>query len=103
MKLFIDDLRNPPDNSWTVVRSYADGVELISRMQGFPETISFDHDLGLDETGYDFANWLVSQDLDERIDIPPHFTFNVHSANPVGKRNINELLNNYLKFKYGAS
>ena len=30
---------------------------------------------------------------------PDNFTFNIHSANPIGKNNIKSILNNYLLFK----
>ena len=87
---------------------------------GLPHTIAFDHDLGEDvardkvskgmskrqarmqkrETisGYDCAKWLVEYCMDNDLDLP---NWIVQSANPVGKDNINGLLNNYLKHRNG--
>lgn len=62
-----------------------------------------DHDLGTDRegnllpTGYDFAKWLIEMDMDGIITIPPDFAFTVHSANPVGAKNIQGYLMNYLQ------
>ncbi|OCL90817.1 cyclic-phosphate processing receiver domain-containing protein [Arcobacter porcinus] len=100
-KLYLDDLRDLPDNSYTLVRSYMEAIDFIEN-NGIPEFISFDHDLGVDEkdnllpTGYDFAKWLVDMDIDNIHKFPKNFSFYVHSANPVGKANIESYLNNYL-------
>ena len=50
-------------------------------------------------TGYDFAKWLVDMDMDNIYKFPENFSFHVHSANPVGKANIEGYLNNYLNFR----
>jgi hypothetical protein len=65
-----------------------------------PLSISFDHDLGDNvPTGKDLANWLVEQDMQGIIKFPTNFEFHVHSANPVGRQNIEGLLNCYFNFK----
>lgn len=97
VKLFIDDLRQPPDDSWTVTRSYRETIDYIL-VHGLPSTVSFDHDLGLEETGYDIAKWIVEKVLDKEVDMPDDFAYNVHSANPVGKKNIESLLDNFAKY-----
>lgn len=101
--LFLDDIRNPkgpsPTNGWIVARSFAEALTAIHTL-GPPVFISFDHDLGEDvPTGMDLAKWLVDQELDGNLSLPRGFTFNVHSANPVGAKNIEGLLNGYLKTK----
>lgn len=101
MKMFLDDERLPPSN-WTnynfiVFRSVIEAKHFILETK-CPSFISFDHDLGENvETGYDFAKWLVDKDLDNNGFIPADFTFDVHSMNPVGAKNIKDLLNQYLK------
>lgn len=50
-------------------------------------------------TGYDFAKWMVDMDMENIYKFSKDFTFNVHSANPVGKANIESYLNNYLSFR----
>ena len=102
MKLYLDDVRDLPDESFDLARSYEEAV-LFVKENGIPPFISFDHDLGVDEnekllpTGFDFAKWLVEMDMDNIYKFPENFSFNVHSANPVGKANIEGYLNNYLK------
>ena len=104
MKLYLDDLRPLPDDSYILVRSYDEAVEYV-KQNGIPSFISFDHDLGIDSddnllpTGNDFAKWLVEMDMNGTYQFPENFSFYVHSANPVGKTNIESYLNNYLKYK----
>lgn len=98
-RLYIDDIRTPidGDGDWDkIIRSYNDVILYMSKT-GCPDFISFDHDLGLGKTGKDIANWMVENDMNYPGWIPHGFTFNVHSANPVGKKNIEGLLNWYLK------
>lgn len=104
MKMFIDDLRPLPDTSYILARSYDEAINYV-KQNGIPNFISFDHDLGVDEnnnllpSGYDFVKWLVEMDMENIFIFPNDFTFFVHSANPVGKTNIETYLNNYLKIK----
>lgn len=97
MKLFLDDIRDPSGFYWVVARSYKDAVEKVKEY-GFPTFVSFDHDLGEGKTGYDFAKYLVELDMDTNT-MPQNFDFLVHSANPVGAKNICAYLRNYLEFK----
>ncbi|AHM59221.1 hypothetical protein D770_04770 [Flammeovirgaceae bacterium 311] len=103
--LFLDDLRTVDmvyDKSrvseFVVVRTYTEFVTHIVE-NGLPEFISFDNDLGLDETGevaqdgYAAAKWLVYESgLDLR-----ELKFKVHSANPVASKQIQGLLENYIR------
>lgn len=104
-KLFLDDLRTVDmiyDNSETdlfdVVRSYDEFVPYI-RLNGLPDFISFDNDLGLNANeevapdGYACAKWLV---YESGLDLK-NLEFKVHSANPVGAEQIRGLLTNYIK------
>ncbi len=93
-KLYLDDIRNPKSDGWTVVRNYEEFVQSIDQ-NGLPDEISFDHDLGEDvKTGYDCAKWLCEYCWMNGIPIPP---YNVHSANPVGRDNIIGTLKSYEK------
>lgn len=109
--LFIDDERMPTDVTWgneafystypwTIARTIAQVQDRVNEW-GFPAFISFDHDLGDDEpSGKDIANWLINYDMDhDRNTIPADFQFYVHSRNPVGKQNIEGLLNEYLAYR----
>lgn len=106
--LFIDDERFPVNvtwgnssfysqHPWTIARTMAQVQELINNW-GFPDFISFDHDLSSNEpTGKDIANWMIEQDMNGTHRIPDDFNFYVHSRNPVGRENIESLLNSYLE------
>lgn len=97
--LYIDDEREPKTaRSWIIARTYDDAISIIGEL-GVPSYLSFDHDLGTGLSGYDIAKWIVEQDLDGTLSIPTDFQFNVHSANPVGRRNIECLLDSYLSFR----
>jgi hypothetical protein len=104
-KLYLDDIRVPAHvgsglkntPGWLLARTYDEAVNIVID-KGCPVYISFDHHLGdaTAKTGYDFAKWLVDQDLAYNI-IPVDFEFNVHSSDPVGTANIINLLDAYLK------
>lgn len=101
--LFIDDERFPPDDGreWIICRNKMQVIAAISDHGGVaPSFISFDHDLGENEpTGYDILVWMIDKELSKIITIPDDLDFYVHSQNPIGKTNIEGLLNNYMKAK----
>ncbi len=114
-KIYLDDVRTPHDNSWTVVRNYEDFIEKINEI-GLEniELISLDHDLGdsamaewhnnvysnyqlnyeniTEKTGMDCTKWLVEQWLDGK----PVVEVRIHSANAIGSANMMGYINNYL-------
>jgi hypothetical protein len=97
-KLYLDDLRKPRGKGWVVVRSYDEAVAYVEE-NGFPQAVSLDHDLGAGtKTGMDFARYLVEKDLDSNS-MPDNFEYNIHSANPVGRANIDGLLLRYITHK----
>ncbi|WP_294302925.1 cyclic-phosphate processing receiver domain-containing protein [uncultured Chryseobacterium sp.] len=115
--LFLDDIRYPKNaypytkqeifqkEGWYIARNYQAFVDRILE-KGLPEMISFDHDLAdehylepnsreyVEKTGYDCAKWLVEYCMDHCLDLPEYYC---HSMNPVGKQNIESLLNNFKK------
>lgn len=93
-KMFIDDERFPPENSgdWVIVRSSTDAIRYVKH-QGLPEFISFDHDLGGDDTSRKFIKWLTDYMLDNNLSFHNmNFTFDVHSQNPVGAKWIRDTM-----------
>jgi len=97
-KLWLDDVRKPPDDTWTWVKSYDEAVQAVEG-QWFG-IMSLDHDLGMEvaeemvsgivvarerekPTGYDFACY-----IERRVhmgDMLPPMVMVSHSANPNGK------------------
>jgi len=94
-KLYLDDIRIPQTEGWDIVRNYDEFVAWI-RLNGIPGEVSFDHDLGenTEKTGYDAAKWLGNYCIENNIPFPE---WNVHSANPVGKANIETYIQNVIK------
>ena len=107
--LWLDDARDPFSKKidWLVFSPIGRNVDIVwlDNYQefvdhiiifGLPDGICFDHDLGsYKETGYDCAKWLVNYCLDNNKKLPK---YNIQSANPVGKENIDRLLQNFKKF-----
>ncbi|WP_431815981.1 cyclic-phosphate processing receiver domain-containing protein [Gordonia jacobaea] len=76
MRLYVDDLRDPPDDTWSVARSSAEALAIL-RSEAVVEELSLDHDLGGDDTTRPIALYLSEHDQ-----WPP--IVRVHSSNPVG-------------------
>lgn len=108
------------ENDWDIVTNYNEFCSHIQK-NGLPDFISFDHDLSdehyndlfsdknwnkddnditlkydeyREKTGHECAKWLVDWCLENKLKLPD---FVVHSANPVGKKNIESYLNNAKK------
>lgn len=104
--MYLDDIRNPKiKKDWVIARNFYE-AKLWMLSNGCPEFISFDHDIasydeyGFEVTGYDLAKWIVNRDLDMNgTFIPENFEWNVHSANPTGRDNIDKYLFNYMNQK----
>ena len=122
-KLFLDDIRVPTNvfpttnnSEWVIVRSYDEFIRTIEQ-RGRPMTISFDHDLcdshyptretegqpidyskHSEKTGYACAMWLIDYCLRNKIEELPEWY--VHSANPVGRKNIEQLLRSWDRIKH---
>lgn len=103
---WLDDLRNPNDKIWINkynlnnydvlwIKNYKDFINYI-QTNNLPDIICFDHDLGLSESGYDCAKFLVNYCLDNDLDLPIYY---IQSSNPAGKENIDCLFKNFIKMK----
>lgn len=91
MKLWLDDIRDPPDESWEWAQSFSQMIWLLKKF-GRPEIMSFDHDLGIDQatgtnrSGHDIIKWIAERDQNGGEWYP--LEVRVHSANPVGAENV---------------
>jgi len=115
--LFIDDERFPPDDKrhWVTVRTSAAAIAWIKK-HGIPHFISFDHDLGGTDTAMEVVKFIAKNTIElknmtarERwftlttegrisgLKFPVGFMYYVHSQNPIGKRNIEGMMNSILK------
>lgn len=97
--LFIDDLRIADDRFDLVARTSWQAIKYMEQY-GCPMFISFDHDLGGDDTARAVVLWMLDTDMDSEQDfIPVDFKFEVHSANPIGAEWIRNTLGNYLQLR----
>jgi hypothetical protein len=95
-KLWLDDMRPRPDDSWLWAKSSAEARAAVKRL-GAPSRVAFDHDLGPGDEAIDFARELVERDLDAGYSfLPADFAFSVHSDNGPGAANLRGLLSGYL-------
>ena len=88
--IYMDDVRDAPSDQWIVLRNaeitYAFIVEFAK--EGYQMVVSLDHDLGENKrTGYDLLNWL-EKDIVTDENFRPNICFQIHSANPVGRANM---------------
>lgn len=86
MKLWLDDVRKPPDDFWVWCKSYKEFCHALGCSATAFEIISLDHDLGQGEKmGYDCFKY-----LEEDFHGGTHIADKVvcHSMNPVGKEKI---------------
>jgi hypothetical protein len=88
MKLWIDDVR-PAPNGWVWAKTLDSALRLY--LMEAPDEISFDHDLGGDETSMPLAK-LIEDNAFNGVREPPRW--HVHSANPVGRKNLEAALRN---------
>jgi len=87
----------PQDDSWGIARSTKEAKEWVL-LNGIPNEISFDHDLGSDDISIDFIHWMIGKVLDKELELPKDFKYHVHSSNPVGRKNIISLMRSFLAF-----
>jgi hypothetical protein len=90
MKLFLDDLRDPPDTSWVLARSTREALEICR--ETWPTELALDHDLGGDDTVMIFLKSLYEMSEDKPIP-----SWKIHSANPAGRLNIESFMMSWEK------
>lgn len=113
MNVYLDDIRIPKmsnsvgrglgefysdSSKWIIIRDYFEFINFIKTNFDEIDLISFDHDLAcyendLEYTGKDAANFIIDYCLDNDKKFPSWF---VHSDNTSGKKNIKDLIINYL-------
>ncbi|MHA2043235.1 MAG: cyclic-phosphate processing receiver domain-containing protein [Candidatus Thorarchaeota archaeon] len=105
IKIWLDDERDPTkdfiknnfgshgDETW--VKTAKEAIDLLS--QDNVVSISLDHDLGPPEagSGHDVAKWIEEAAFNGEI---KPLQWRVHSANPVGARNISQALSSAERF-----
>lgn len=81
MKIWIDDLRVPAEG-WLWAKSSQEAIDMLDELLaagGVYDIISFDHDLGGDDTSRRVMNWIIENQFFPTTEV------RIHTANPVGK------------------
>lgn len=96
IKLWVDDVRPAPAGFTHIASNFHSAIYLLE-MYEF-DVVSLDHDIGSfygykEMTGYDILLWLVDR-KQKGLHVPADIR--VHSANPVGVRNMEETIKRYL-------
>jgi hypothetical protein len=90
-RLWIDDVRPAPDG-WEWAKNSEEAISLIDesmKTKNYFDMASFDHDLGWDDTTIRVANMIEKFAYDNKL---PRIIWAVHSANPVGTKNLKMIL-----------
>lgn len=94
LKMWLDDERSMPEGFDLHVKTAKEAIDMIRK--GGVSMVSLDHDLGDGNgTGYDVAKYIEESAFNGAL-IP--VDVRVHSANPVGRANINRCIENAKRF-----
>lgn len=96
MKIWVDDIRTPPDDDWHWWKSSEETIFFLSEWKKLsdegmiepPEIMSLDHDLGGDDTTRPIVLWCCENDF-WPVEV------RVHSANPAGRYWLEGMIERY--------
>lgn len=98
MKIWVDDIRIPPDVWWddadqnvywrTNSRESIRFLEFIKESGGIVNLLSLDHDLGGGDTSRPIVIWMIENDF-WPVEI------RIHTANPVGREWLEGMIERY--------
>ncbi len=75
MKLWVDDMRTPPDDGWEWAATSDEAIVYLNDRS--VHTLSLDHDLGGDDTTRPIVLHMCMEEIWPRVIL-------IHSCNPVG-------------------
>lgn len=101
VKIWIDDIREPPSNDWLVCRSVIAAqtmIKILEENNFIIEVISIDHDAG-DYTRFGGDYIKVLDWLEENN---KSFPIHIHTMNPVGRQNMEAIIrkNNWVEVRH---
>ncbi len=106
MKLFIDDIRTPPDDSWHICRSVSAAIRAIDMFGGAITEINLDHDIShqvvvgkmsrpypCEETFEAVARFMVHfKNAQGDVGLIFNPVVHIRTSNPSGMKNIEKIL-----------
>lgn len=90
MKLWLDDVRLPPDETWTWAATADQAIALMRYGREPLEAVSLDFDLGPGPTGEKVADYIARM-VRRKGDVAPK-DVQIHSMNPVGAAKMRAIL-----------
>jgi len=95
MKLWIDDFRDAPDDSWTEVRKVEPAIKAIRQFR--PHTISIDHDIENrpDDETFKPVAYFIGEMYQNDTFWADDLEVVIHSDNSVGAKEIQNILEEY--------
>lgn len=105
MKLWIDDIRNAPDDSWLVARTIGAAIRAIARTD-FDE-ISLDHDISHQvgmgarsrpypcEETFQSVAYFIGMKANTNLGTLPPKKITLHTSNPIGAQEMKKILEEY--------
>lgn len=94
MKVWIDDIR-PAPKGWFWIKDSNHALRHLKMFSLVIEEISFDHDLGDDDTTVRVADYIEEEAMKDTI---PRYKWHIHSANPVGRKRLQAALESANRF-----
>lgn len=98
-KLWIDDIRNPPQHYTDVdiARTYDEAIAFLTANEY--SDVYLDHDLadiknGVERTGYSVVLWLIDRKHIDNLYVPPNY--HMLTSNPVGRPRMMGAIERYL-------
>lgn len=104
MKLFVDDIRQAPDDSWTVARNVTEAIRAIARFGNDIKEISLDHDIShqvhIEKLSRPFpcgecfcpVAYYIGSYFQVGEDSPQ---MTIHTANPAGAKEMEAILHDH--------
>jgi hypothetical protein len=101
VKIWIDDVREPPSDDWLMCRSVVAAktmIKILEENNFIIEVISIDHDAGdYERFGGDYIkvlDWLEENNKS--------FPIHIHTMNPVGRQNMEAIIrrNNWVEVRH---
>lgn len=80
MKIFVDDVRMAPDETYTTCRDYDDACATISFFKEYLELVDLDYDLGYSSSGngMDILKYMKENNIKPK-------NFKIHTGSAVGR------------------
>lgn len=105
LKLFVDDWRNPPDDTWTLIRTISGAVNILVNQD--VELLSLDHDIAHELAGQEDAIIKKYMACEEKYAVVATVVtllpkerrpkkVILHTASPVGAANMKQILTGFV-------